>query len=433
MGITKLIPWLKKLAPDAFHTYASPDVPSVFVFDAAGGLHRALRSKGKRPAAVFFDIFASDLRAWLATITPIVKSGTDEVFDAVVVMDKKGHVSATKVEEQKRRREQLKAEVDKINETARASAAQRGVELKHDEIEPLPDDYVFSDAYDELGMRMLDRDQPQFDGLSILISKGGTDAILTYFDDCLRTIELPRNVRLWVDIREGHAYCRSVVENDAYGDPVWDCAPYEPEVIGEGEIATVYYAVRLAQARASNEFHRIFLRTDDTDVVPVLFSAQAHLPATTRNVHWLLRQGLPEWVDMFKVFEALRQLHFTPSKFVYYCAFRGCDHVDKSALSERVQEKKMDAAFQQLCAETAHTPTWDTADHVHLVTWHANPKLRKIESADKSVFASRGLAKVRRVEIPDRPRCRLTEKTVARVLALHAMWNPRWEDMRPIM
>ena len=48
MGITKLIPWMKEIAPAAFHAEETPSVPNVFVFDAAGGLHRALRARNQK-------------------------------------------------------------------------------------------------------------------------------------------------------------------------------------------------------------------------------------------------------------------------------------------------------------------------------------------------------------------------------------------------
>lgn len=437
MGITKLIPWMKELAPAAFHAEESADVPNVFVFDAAGGLHRALRARNQKSSAMsFFRTFSSDLREWLRRIEPLARNSPDDVFDAVVVMDKSGHVSPMKMEEQKQRRAQVRKEVESFNAKARKDAIERGVVPKSDEIVPLPDGYVFTDSYDENGTVCDEGDQDRFYGLSILISNGGTDALLAYFDDSLRSMVLPGNVRLWVDMREGLAYCRKASGVEVRGEHEiyhWECTPYEPEVIGEGEIACVYYAVKLAWARSKGD-HSIVIRSDDTDVVPLLFSAKAHLPPTTHSVKWLLRQGSQEWVDLFAVFEALRALHFTPSKFVYYCAFRGCDHVNKAALSDRVRDKDMMEAFVQLCRDTADRPVWDTVDDVHLLTWHANPKLRVAGAGTKVVVAARDKAtnKTRRVNPPAQPRCHLAESVVARLLELHGMWNPNWAQMRPL-
>ncbi len=169
--------------------------------------------------------------------------------------------------------------------------------------------------------------------------------------------------------------------------------------------------------------------------MPIAYSARAHIEKGVQ-FHWHLRKGKPEWLDLEPVFQTLDKLGFTPSKFVYYCALRGCDHVNKQALTPRLKEAQVLADFLKLCAETPKEPVWDNTFQVQRLVCVVNPVLfnRKLYAESEGLFtakvkpkamdnesmmqlfaASAGSAKVRSI---------LPKEIIDRLLSLHAMWSP---------
>lgn len=361
MGVQNLIPWLTEKVPTALHADDNKEVPStVFIIDGNGGLHAVLHSPGQEgvSASRMFESFMRVSRDWCDRVSrmPAVQC------HLVIVMDKPEFVPATKAEEQARRRAGLKVELDKARDA--------GVVVN-----PLPAGHVFYDDVNECGDTLPSSMQPKFTGLQIRSSPGAIPALVAYFEQRLRTYPLPANVRLWVDLRAGNAFYREPAEpwlvmrpSAAGADsgvlatavdgsyprrvPVdyagrYIHTPYEAEPIGEGEVASVYYAAKLARAGDSVTF-----RTNDTDVVPIAYSASTRAMPPKVQLRWRHRHGTPEWFDLCAVYEALRtRFLMPPPLFVYYCAFRGCDHVEKKAISHRLRENTVLENFMALGKE----------------------------------------------------------------------------------
>lgn len=423
MGVLRMIPWLQGLCKGAFrenfpYTYA----PRAFVFDAAGGLYQVCSLVPKVSAGTMFNLFMRDAMKWAERVG---EQRDGHTYHLVLVMDKRELSAVTKAEEQARRAEQRKKQVQDYK-------ARTGEDLPI-----LPEDHAFIDAYDETGNRLPDAQQPLYSGLSILQSKNGTASLLRYFEERLLTHPLPDNVCLWVDLIGGNAFRREVSAFLPSGRPNYmgsdhKITYYSPELFGEGEVATAYYAVQLSKLI---EHGTIALRTDDTDIVPIVFSARDHM-APGVFLHWIIYKNQDKWLDLDAVFATLRRLGFTPSKFVYYCAMRGCDHVNKQALTPRFKDAQVIETFLRLCKETADEPVWDDEFQVQrlvctinptlldkkLYAEHCNKNARKMAKTMDDVdmtqlFAASGSAKLKSV---------LSKQTIQRLLSLHAMWNPNW-------
>jgi hypothetical protein len=377
MGVDKLIPWLEAKGKEAGVQLVRPDfketVPNLYILDGAGALQRALHQDDVS-AARMFSIFMSDAERWCAT----VRLATHMEFTLVIVMDKPQHVSATKAEEQAERRARLNRE---------AEAAKSAGTYIH-----FPPDFEFHDEVDPLGAMVEPAAQRLYNGLSIRHQPHATRALINYFEDRLRTHPLPDNVALCVDFHDGRAFRRvpdELSDGPAYGRHrpravSYLCTPYESQSLGEGEIACVYYAVQLARPGDVVAF-----RTDDTDIVPIAYSAASTVfDAKGIPLQWVYRKGQDDWFDLTAVFKVLRtQLHMTPELFVYYCAFRGCDHVNKKAVSDRlktvyVEEKFVEfgMAMEALAAEAKSPADLPPIDVEELIAF-VNPKLSNRDAA----------------------------------------------------
>ncbi len=162
------------------------------------------------------------------------------------------------------------------------------------------------------------------------------------------------------------------------------------------------------------------------------------------KLQWIVYKNDAKWFDLDAVFETLRKLGFTPSKFVYYCALRGCDHVNKQALTPRLKDAQVLEDFLGLCKATADEPSWNDAYQMHRLVCTVNPTLLDKKLFAKHCGASDAPAALRLVKnvksVKDLDMIQLfaasgsaalksilPDSVIQRLLSLHAMWNPRWD------
>jgi hypothetical protein len=422
MGIVNLIPWLQSLKKNAFHeVFPCDSVPRAYVFDAAGGLYQVCSLNAKVSAGTMFNLFMRGPMEWASRVAQQRDGGT---YHLVLVMDKRERSAPTKAEEQARRAEQRKKQV--LDYKARTG----------EDLPILPEDHVFLDACDATGTRLPDTQQPLFSGLSILHSKNGPASLLRYFERRLLKHPLSDNVCLWVDLTSNGAFRR---EASTFGTADSKFSFYRPALFSEGEIAAAYYAVQLSKIIKQGT---IAVRTDDTDFVPIAFSARDHI-AKGVCLHWIVYKNDTKWFDLDAIFDALRKLGFTPSKFIYYCALRGCDHVNKQMLTPRLKEAQVLESFLGLCSSTSSGTTWHEAYHVHRLLCVINPALLDPKLLTDH-FGLRPPKSGRRIKVEigggddwDTPnvvaasgsaklRCVLPAAWIQRMLDIHTLWNPSW-------